>query len=371
MEKASGGLMKIQIYKDDLLNNLQILNNIIGPKNSLPILSNILLDTKDTKLQLIATDLDIGILINTPIDIQEQGAITMPARRFFEITRDLPEGNINISVKKNNMVTIESGKCQFKLIGLPKEDFPKLPEFENKKVITINQSMFKEILNLAYFAISRDETRYVLNGVLFEVKQGVLRIVATDGRRLAVVERKIDANLSSDIKIIIPVKTIQELMRNLKEENSVSIVLGLNQVMFDLGGMWIISRLIEGEFPNYQQVIPQGVDNKIKINRESFMAALKRASLLNTPDYQAVKLEVFKNKMVVSKSTPDVGECREELDIEYGAKELVVGFNPNYLVDVLKNIKTEDVSLELTDGEKPGVLRQDGYVYVVLPMRLS
>lgn len=364
--------MKIQIFKNDLVDNLQIVQNIISPKNTLPILSNILLESEADKIKIIATDLDIGILVTVPaVNIQEQGAITIPAKKFFEIVRDLPEGNIDITVKKNNSVVIDSQKCQFKLMGLPKEEFPKLPEFKDKKIVKIEQKTLKEMLNLVYFAISHDETRYVLNGVLLELKEDVFKLIATDGRRLAAIEKKINTPINQEVKIIIPVKTVQELMRNLKDGGEVSVILGFNQVMFDFGGVWIISRLIEGEFPNYQQVIPQPVDNKIKVNREDFMAALKRASLLYTPDYQAVKLEVFKNKMVVSKSTPDIGESKEEIEAEYGAKELVVGFNPNYLIDVLKNLKTEEIMLELLDSEKPGVVRHDGYVYVVLPMRLG
>lgn len=363
--------MKIQIFKDDLLNNIQIVQNIVSSKSTLPILSNILFEASGDNLKLTATDLDIGILVTTSANIQEDGAITIPAKRLFEIIRDLPEGNVNILVRKNNMVIIESQKCHFKLMGLPKDEFPKLPTLEDKKVVKIEQKTLKRMLNLTHFAISHDETRYILNGILMEFKQDTLKLVATDGRRLALIERKLNTHLNQEIKIIVPTKAIQELVRNLKDEDMVSIVLGFNQVMFDLSGMLIISRLIEGEFPNYQQVIPQPVDNKIKIDKEGFMSALKRASLLSTPDYQAIKLDIFKNKMVISKSTPDIGESKEEIDIEYGAKELAVGFNPNYLIDVLKNLKTEDVLLELADSEKPGVIRQDGYIYVVLPMRLS
>ena len=363
--------MRIQIFKDDLLNNIQIVQNIVNPKATLPILSNILLEAKDNKLKLITTDLDIGVLVSVPVNIQEPGSITIPARKIFEVIRDIPGGNVNITVRKNNIVIIESQKCQFKLMGLPRDEFPKLPTFEDKNVVKIEQKIFKEMLNLTYFSLSRDETRYILNGILMEIKQDTIKLVSTDGRRLAVIERKLSTRASQEIKIVVPTKTIQELMRNLKDDDILSIVLGLNQVMFDLSGMLIISRLIEGEFPNYQQVIPQPVNTKIRIDKDAFLLALKRASLLSTPDYQAVKLEVFKNKMVVSKSTPDIGESKEELDIEYGAKELVAGFNPNYLIDVLKNLKSEDISLELTDSEKPGVIRQEGYVYVILPMRLS
>lgn len=173
------------------------------------------------------------------------------------------------------------------------------------------------------------------------------------------------------MRIIIPVKTIHELSRNLKEESDISLILGNNQALFDLGNVVIVSRLIEGEFPDYKQVIPPVSENIMEIDREQFLLAVKRAALLSTPDYQAVKLELFKDRLVVSKSTPDIGESREEVVVEYKGKEMAIGFNPNYLIDVLKNLQGARIGFELIDGEKPGVIRVDGYVYIVLPMRLG
>ncbi|MBU1998402.1 MAG: DNA polymerase III subunit beta, partial [Candidatus Omnitrophica bacterium] len=229
----------------------------------------------------------------------------------------------------------------------------------------------KEMLILTSFSVSMDETRYILNGLLFKISKNNLVMVATDGKRLAIIERKLPQDINKNIQIIIPQKTIQELMRNLKEDGDVSIIIGANQVMFDFGSIIIISRLIEGEFPDYQQVIPPVAETKLKVSREQFLLATKRAALLSTPDYQAVKLEVFKNKLVLSKSTPDIGESREELSIEYHGKELVVGFNPGYIIDVLKNLVDPVIEMELSGSEKPGVIRIDGYTYIVLPMRLS
>jgi len=278
---------------------------------------------------------------------------------------------VEVVTKKNNQVTIETDSCQFKIMGLAREEFPKLPEFKDKEAITLEQSVLKQMLILTAFAVSFDETRYILNGILFKVEKGVLTLVATDGKRLAIVERKLTQATDKDIRIIVPVKTIHELNRNLKEEGNISLVLGNNQALFDLGNVVVISRLIEGEFPDYRQVIPPASETKIKIGREQFLLAVKRAALLSTPDYQAVKLEVFKNKLVVSKSTPDVGESREEVGMEYSGKEMIIGFNPVYLADALKNLNEGKVEFELTDSEKPGVLRMSGYVYIVLPMRLS
>ncbi len=363
--------MKVQIEKDILLEGIQKVQNIITTKSTLPILSNILLETQQNNLKLTATDLDIGISCVIPLEAQEQGIITVPAKRFSDIIKELPTKTVNITTKKNNLIIIETESCQFKIMGLAPEDFPKLPEFKDVEVINLEQATLKEILNLTSFAVSLDETRYILNGILFKIHQNNLTLVATDGKRLAVVERALKQNIDKDIQIIIPLKAIQELNRNLQEEGELSLLLGQNQALFDLKGVVIISRLIEGEFPDYQQVIPPVSENKIRIPREQFLWAVRRAALLSTPDYQAVKLETFKNKLVVSKSTPDIGESREELSVEYKGKEMAIGFNPAYLIDVLKNLKEESIEFEITDSEKPGVIRINGYIYIVLPMRLG
>jgi len=363
--------MKFKVQKDVLLNGIQTVQNIVTPKSALPILSNILIEGQASSIRLTATDLDVGISCVIPVNTQEVGAITLPAKRFGDIIKELPESDVVFGVKKNNLVTIETESCQFKMMGLPREEFPKLPEFKDKEAIKIAQPVLQEMLKLTSFAVSFDETRYILNGILFSINKGNLTLVATDGKRLAVIEKKLEQDTEKEISIIVPIKAIHELNRNLKTEGELSLVLGNNQVMFDLGGVVVISRLIEGEFPDYHQVIPPVSENKVRIDRNQFLLAIKRAALLSTPDYQAVKLELFKNKMVVSKSTPDVGESREEVTVEYQGKEIAIGFNPVYLTDVLKNLQEDRIELEVTDSEKPGVMRINGYVYIVLPMRLG
>lgn len=363
--------MKFKVEKSILISAIQAVQNVITTKSALPILSNILIEAQNEVLRLTATDLDIGITCVIPVDIQEQGAITVPAKRFSDIIKEFPLDVINVTTKKNNQVIIDSEICQFKIMGLVKDEFPKLPEFKDKKAVKIGQGVLKQALSLTSFAVSLDETRYVLNGILFKINKGVLMLVSTDGKRLAIAERKLNAEADAEISMIVPIKTIQELCRNLKDEGELSLVVSSNQALFDLGNVVIISRLIEGEFPDYKQVVPAVSENKMKIGRDKFLLAVKRSALLATPDYQAVKLEVFKNKLVISKSTPDIGEFHEELAVEYQGRELVIGFNPVYLMDVLKNLNEETICLELVDGEKPGVIRISGYVYIVLPMRLN
>ena len=363
--------MKFKVEKNSLIAAIQTVQNVITAKSALPILSNILIETQQSGIRLTATDLDIGITCVIPVDVQEPGAITIPAKRFSDIVKEFPVDMVSVTTKKNNLVVIDSELCQFKIMGLAKEEFPKLPEFKDKKVVKVEQVILKEMLALTSFAVSFDETRYILNGILFKINKGSLTLVSTDGKRLAIAERKLNIDSDIDLSIIVPIKTIHELNRNLKENGELSLVVGSNQALFDLGSVAIISRLIEGEFPDYKQVVPVVSENKMKIGRSQFLLAVKRAALLATPDYQAVKLEVFKNKLVISKSTPDVGEFHEELATEYQGRELIIGFNPVYLMDILKNLNDEAISLELIDGEKRGVIRISGYIYIVLPMRIN
>lgn len=363
--------MKVKVLKDDLMKGISIIQNTVDIRSTLPILSNILIETEQNHLKLIATDLNLGISCGIPVENLEPGAITIPAKRFGDIIKELTDQEISIIVKKNNLVTIETKNCQFKLMGLPKEEFPKLPEFKDKTIIKLDAAGLKKLLSLVSFSVSSDESRYILNGILFKISKDTLTLVATDGRRLAIASKKLSTPATQDISIIIPVKAIHELMRNLGDDGQISMMLGNNQVQFEMGKVMIVSRLLEGEFPDYQAVVPQFAENKVRIDREQFLFATRRAAIFSTPDYQAVKLELFKNRVVVSKSTPDVGESREEVNAEYTGKELVVGFNPSYLIDVLKNLEDETVVFEVTESDKPAVIRKDNYVYIVLPMRLS
>lgn len=299
--------MKIKMNKEELQAAIATVSNIVSPKATLPILSNMLLETKDSLLKLNTTDLDIGISCELPVHVYEQGAITIPAKRFNDIVRELPSGDVVIVARKNNQIDIEGINCRFKLNGLPREEFPKFPEFKDKDSVLIKQADLKEMIRLTSFSVSYEESRYVLNGLLLEVSGDVARMVATDGRRLAKIEKKLIHPAHKDFHIIIPVKAINEINRNLKDDGQVSIINGANQVLFNIDGVLIATRIIEGEFPNYKQVIPKEGNNKAKVRTQDLLSAIRRANLLATPDFQAIKFELFKDKLVISKTTPDVG----------------------------------------------------------------
>jgi DNA polymerase-3 subunit beta len=362
--------MKVKLSKEDLLQGIQTVQNVVSTKATLPILSNMLVETKKDTLRLYTTDLDIGISCEIPVNIMEDGAITIPAKRFSDVVREFPSGDVIIHARKNNQIEIEGHNCRMKLLGLPKEEFPKFPEFKDKESIKVKQADLKEMFRMTAFAVSHEESRYVLNGILVEVSKNILRLVATDGRRLAKIERPLLNAVTKDVNFILPVKAVSEINRNLKDTGDVVFVPGTSQVMFDIDGTLVATRIIEGDFPNYTQVIPKPVTTKIKLNTAEFLSAIRRANLLSTPDFQAVKFEVFKDKLVVSKMTPDVGESREELAAEYSGSEMIVGFNPQYMMDVLKNINDETLELELVGVDKPCVIRKENYLYLALPMRL-
>ena len=364
--------MKIKSSRQNILKGIQIVGNIISTKTTLPILSNILIETQKNELKLTATDLDTAISCLIPVTVLQEGSITVPSKRFGDIIKELPEEEVIVSTRKNNMVTIDCKNAFFKVMGLPKEEFPKLPSIKNKESITIEQNILKNMLNMTSFAMSHDETRYILNGILFDIGEAKIRMVATDGRRLALIEREINTTEKIQKKVIIPMKAIQELIRTLKDEGEIKILFDNNQVSFKMDKALIMSRLIEGEFPQYEQVIPKEHKTRVKLDRVSWLAATRRASILTNQDSQAIKIDLFKNRMVVSKNTPDIGEAREELEVEYKGNDISIGFNPTYLIDALKNIDIDNVGFELTGPDRPGVIRTpDKFVYVVLPMQLT
>lgn len=365
--------MRITIEKDVLLESVQSVIGAVTTKNTLPILSNFLIETGKENIKLTATDLDIGITAFVKAKTEEQGAATVPAKRFAEIIKELPQGSVKITTKKNNTMVIESGATMFKILTTPKDEFPQLPKPEVITELKIKSEDLQEMIAMTSFAVSRDETRYVLNGICFTITEKEIKLVATDGRRLAIIKKEHNEKITQKTKCIIPAKTIQELQRNLNSAKDTKIIFSKKQISFILDDLRIVSRLIEGEFPDYKQAIPKEAENKIKINKAALIPAIKRASIFTTPESQAIKLHLNKNKLTISKTTPEIGETKEEIQTAYKGAELLIGFNPAYLLDVLKNIEQSEVELELTTPEKPGVLRinNSGYIYIVLPMQIT
>lgn len=369
--------MRINASKDSLLKGIQTVQNAVSSKSTLPILSHILIEAKRDSIYLTATDLEIGVSAKIDGEVQEEGSITVPAKKFSEIVKELPTTqNIQISVKKGQSIQIESGKSYFRLMGLLREDFPQLPDLpahaKGVESVKIPQQTLKNMIQVTAFAMSHDETRYVLNGILFSFKDKSLKLVATDGRRLAIVEREIPemGNLRKDV--ILPMKTIQELNRCLGEEGDLTFFFRENQLQLQIGNTNITSRLIEGEYPNYEQVIPKKTKEELKLNTQDFLQAARRASILTNQDSQSIKINIIKDRLIITKTTPELGEVREELEVDYKGGELTIGFNPIFLIDVLKNIDDENVHFGFIDPEKPAVIKSGSdYTYIVLPMQVS
>ena len=366
--------MEIKVQKSELLEKISLSANIAASKPStLPILNNILLETqKDGKLKIVATDMEVGLSTVMCCEVIQEGSITVPARKFHDIVKELPDGDVEFSVTKNNTVNVKAGKSHFKIMGLGKEDYPKLPEFSMENAIEMDQSSIKESLSLTSFAISHDETRYVLNGVLLSFQGNIVRFVATDGRRLAFFKKEIKKKVEKNIDIIVPAKTIHELVKLLAWDGTVKIVHAQNKVIFCFEDTFLTSSLIEGNFPNYEQVIPKEEKTQVQANREEFLQAVRRASLLTSPEEPALKFDFVKNKIIVSAKSPNMGEAKEELPAEFKGQDITIGFNPGYFLDVLKNLNDENITLSLTEPDKPGLVKgREGYLYVIMPMQLN
>lgn len=365
--------MKFSAPKDVLLKGIQSVQTVIDSKALQQILSHILIEATEDNLILTATDFNVGIITTIPIKPTIIGAITVPAKKLADIIKELPENEIvSVSVKKNNIINIECANNNFKIMGLTEDEFSKPPEFKDKNYITLKQVRLKTILRRTSFATGHDEIRQTLNGILFVIRPTGMRLVATDGRCLAMSEEKMPLPKTLEGKFILPSKAVDELDRILTDDGDVKMFVTEKQVMFDTGTTKLVSRLIEGEFPNYERVIPGETKEKIVVPRQALLAAIKRVALFTSPDSMFIRVDAGNNKMVLSKSDPHAGEARVEIDAQYKGKELSIAFNPDYLIKLLKNVDQETIALELVDPEKPGVVRiADEYVYVVMPRQSS
>jgi DNA polymerase III subunit beta len=364
--------MKFSATKEKLLEGLQQVQNVVSTRTTLPILSNVLLQAKEGAVHLTTTDLDVGVRGSFEANVDKVGATTLPARRLFTIIRELPSSEIAIEVDGKNAASIRSGQSFFKILGLPEEEFPPLPKFENAKVVTMRQKDLHDGLRKTAYAISTDETRYVLNGVLFSFKENKLTLVATDGRRLAMLDIELEFPRSHEAEIIVPTKAVTELQRLLKDDGEVKISVGSGQIAFDLNNTLLVSKLIEGNYPNYKQVIPSEAKERVTLERETFLNSLRRVSLLASDKSNSIKLSFSKNNIEITANTPEVGEARESLPVAYKGRDFSIAFNPEFLMAPLRNLTEDEVFFDLIDEMSPGVLKiQTPFLYVLMPMRVS
>jgi DNA polymerase-3 subunit beta len=364
--------MKFSVSKEKLLEGLQTVQNVVSTRTTLPILSNVLLQANDGELRLTTTDLDVGVSGAVGAQVEKSGATTLPARRLSTIVRELPASEIVVDIDSKNVASIRCGQSFFKILGLPEEEFPPLPKFENARAFTLSQKDLRDALKKTSYAISTDETRYVLNGILFSFKENKLTLVATDGRRLALIDIEVEFPRSQEVDIIVPTKCVTELARLLGDEGDVKMSVGDNQIAFEVAGTLLVSKLIEGNYPNYRQVIPGEAKERVTLEREQFLNAVHRVSLLASDKSNSVKLIFSKNNIEIAANTPDVGEARESLPVTYKGKDFSIAFNPEFLMAPLRNLPTDEVFLDLIDEMSPGVIKiQTPFLYVLMPMRIS
>lgn len=364
--------MKLTVSKDAIMDGLQKVQSIVSPRTTLPILSNVLLSAEKSKLSMTTTDLEVSVRTELVASIDKAGASTLPARRIFSIFRELPGHDIDIDIDDKDVASIRCGSSYYKLMGISEDDFPPLPKFSGERSYTLEQHVFKEMLQKTAYAASNDETRYVLNGVLLSFSGEKLMIVATDGRRLALVEQELEFSKEAEASMILPSKTVNELVRTLGDEGPLTIKATENQIAFEFDGLLIVSKLIEGTYPNFKQVIPAQCEERIAVEREGMFNAVRRVSLVTSDQTNSVKLTFGKNCLEITTITPEVGEARETLPIKYTGKEVSIAFNPEFILHPLKNLESDEVFIELTDDLSPAVFKSNvPFLYVLMPMRLS
>lgn len=364
--------MKFTVTREALTEGLQRVQAVVNPRTTLPILSNVLLKTEGQQLWLTTTDLEVSVRTSIDAKVEEEGASTQPARKLFSIVRELPNQEVVIEIDEGNAASLRCGASFFKLVGLSSEDFPPLPEFAEGHTYTLDQKNFREMLQKTCYAASTDETRYVLNGVLLSFKEQKLTIVATDGRRLALIEQETEFAVEGEADMILPSKTVNELIKTLGDEGEVAIRATDTQASFEFDGMLVVSKLIEGTYPNFRQVIPASCEERVAIERESMFTAVRRVALMTVDQTNSIKLTFSKNQLEVAAVTPEVGEARETLPIKYGGQDVSIAFNPEFLMSPLRTLGTDEVFVELSDELSPAVFKaSEPFLYVLMPMRLS
>jgi len=370
--------MEFTVRKQDILKEVSLTQGVIEKKTTIPILANLLMDANGTSVQMVATDLELGIKSSCAAKVKKPGAVTTPAKNFLEIIRSLPEADIRIKSLENNWVQINCASASFKIVGLPKDNFPTLPDVSGSTVDIPAQALLR-LINKTIFAIATEESRYTFNGALLLLKPLSATMVATDGHRLAHIEKKMALEqLNSEIRTLIPKKALAELQRLLvesEESDSVSFAKDETHLFFRIKNRLMISRMLTGQFPNYEAVLPKENNRSVVLNREDIGSAIKRVSLLADDKSRSIRILLDDNKMEISSNNADLGEAKEILETNYNAGPIQIGFNCQYLLDFISATDDTKISLDFKDDQSAGQMRPATeedyrYRYIVMPMRL-
>ena len=374
--------MKFKINRDHFSNGLSQVLNVVGSKATMPILSNVLIEAEKDTITLTTTNLDLGIRCKIKAEVKEGGAVTLPVKRLATIVRELPNVDVSFDATPNHQVKLASGGSNFKIMGLGKEDYPPLPEFGDERTFTLEQAELTTMLKSVAYAQSTDETRYILNGVYFNFAEGKLSLVATDGRRLALVSKEMEVPSDAAGAIILPAKTVSELLRMLDKGEKLKVSFNERRAAFQIGSdkdnsglvdsIYLYSKVVEGNYPNYQQVIPKETHQRIKLERELLLQCIHRAALVCSEKSNSVKMKLSSNLLEITAQSPDFGEAHESMAIDYSGPELQVAFNPAFVMDPLKALTKDEVFFEVKDEVSPGVFKTlESFICVIMPVRLS
>lgn len=366
--------MKTTIKREDILGPLQQVIGAVERRQTLPILGNVLFKSSDGDLTLTATDLEIEMVANVNADSSEDFQTTLPARKLLDICKALPDGSsINFAIDENR-VSLTSARSRFTLASLPARDFPGLDEIEAQQTFSIAQDQFKHLFDKTSFAMAQQDVRYYLNGILMELASGKIRLVATDGHRLALSEQDLDTGVEEDKQLIIPRKAVLELSRLLEPgDSSANIVLSQNHLRVETGSLVFTTKLIDGKFPDYQRVIPVDGNKTMEVERDTLKQSLSRISILSNEKYRGIRLSLSSGNLAIQANNPDQEEAEEELQVNYDESEMEIGFNVTYLIDVLNVLNSDKVQIKLKDSNSSAIISDSedaSSLYVVMPMRL-
>jgi DNA polymerase-3 subunit beta len=365
--------MELKIGRKELVEALETVSSVVSSRPTLPILGNVLIEARKKEVVLTATDLEVGIVLAVEAQVKGEGRLTIPAKKLLDVVREMPGESIEAESDSASRLLLKSGAVDIKLLGLAADEFPALPEVKKDAEIKVAGATLARMIRKTMYAVSADETRYVLNGAYLVWEKHELKMVTTDGRRLAFIRAPITAT-SGKGEAIVPAKALAELTRLFAQgDREVTVTLGEGYARFSAGGATLTTRLIDGNFPDYEQVIPKAQDKKVLVDTDLFLAGVKRSSIIAADRSSSVRLDVKKGVLTLTAASNELGEAREDVPITYNGDSLSVAYNARFLMDVLKQVESKEVQLELSTALAPGVLRpvgDDTYICVVMPIRI-